>query len=158
MWIVCRLAGFLLPFCSGRLKSGGNASAHRLCQRPTLRFCLCLQKYREIVEFQSKLCKGVGDDTCIYLDTENIVEKKQELCYNRQGRFTLPYFCCVHLLEVGFPRKQVVCLTTHVPCAPDSHVGLRLYFVCHFVFSRTGLPPDSSEDIPGLGSKLSCVV
>lgn len=52
-----------------------------------------------------------------FSDMENIVENKQELCCNRQGRFTLPYFCCVHLLEVGFPRKQVVCLTTCAQCS-----------------------------------------
>lgn len=55
--IVCRPAGFLPPpLYLGRLKLVGNASAHKLCQRPIVRLCSSKGK----LEFQRKLCKDRG--------------------------------------------------------------------------------------------------
>lgn len=37
------------------------------------------------------------------------MEKEQGLCRDTQEDSRCPYFCCVHVLEVSFPREQVFC-------------------------------------------------
>lgn len=118
----CSLAGFPPPpFCLGRLKSGGNSSAHRLCKGPILRVCLCSRKGKLWNSKES--CAKVGAKAYIQTDVGNTVEKHPRivLWYTRMIHIALIFVVFMFLRWIFPGNKYSVPYNVCAPCCWQLH-------------------------------------